>query len=127
MHARLQGRWTGLRVARDQRAQILGVFFDLIPADPGLVLAAPGVGMGDEPSQLAPTAGGLGQQPQALAAVGAQEEFGADDGVHAGLLCGGVEARYAVDTVAVGQGECRVVEFGSALGEFFGIGSALQE
>ncbi len=103
------------------------VLLDLVPVDPGLVLRAPGVRLREESAQPAPAARRLDQQPNSLAAIRTEEELAADDGAESSLLRRRVETRNAVDAVAVGQSECWVAELGGALGQLFGVRSALQE
>ena len=54
-------------------------------------------------------------------------ELGADEGTQAGAAGGLVEARHAVEAVAVGQGEGAMAELGGAVRQVLRVRGALQE
>src|SRR5438477_3758779 len=62
-----------------------------------------------------------------IADAGCRSDFGSDVSLNPGFLCREMEARRAVDAVAIEEGHGGHSVFRAGAGEFFGQGSAIEE
>ncbi len=137
-------------VSPGQRGEALGVFFEFFEGEEGCRLRAPSVllvfgaaapplSQGQQSGEIAPTLRRLDQQqqlPQRLLQQQpaldrlpriSQPNLRPVDCAHAGGGASSVEARAGVDSIAIRQGEGRVLELRGALGEGLGQGGPFEE
>ena len=105
--------------------------YEHIEGDPRSVLAAAGVGVGEQPAQIAVALERLGEEDDVRVAeivVGRLDvELGADDGADMLALGGDGEADDAGEGVVVGDGEGFEAEHAGLLDHGFGVADAVQE
>ena len=102
-----------------------GEFGDLFEGGGAFALLGAQLHAGDQAAEILVALAGFGEQGVG-AAVGAGD-LGADVRAETGLLRGHVEARGAVDAVAVDDGHGGHVEAGAGAGEVLGDGGAFEE
>ena len=119
-------------VAPQQQGEALGVFLELMPVDPALVLVASAMAQGEEPAEPAPSRGRFDEEQEAgvgVLGVSSRVEIhlGPEDCSQARAPGGQVKARGAVDPAPIRQGQGRVAEGRAPLDEVLGVGSALEK